>query len=466
MASQGPLFPGTTASLANAGTSENAEAWVSPGNVVSDNGVEASITAATFDTPDISQLLVASNFGFTLPSGAVPTGIIVEIERRDQAIGAASDNRVQLAKGTTFASLVGTNKADTALDWPTAVAIKTYGTSTDLWGTTWTRAEINASSFAVMLSVQADAANTDIFVDFIRITVHYQYEKAGIVEAGARAAGADALTASEAGTVSSAVQAAGGDSWEAVEAGRVQSQALASGVSLKESSGYQKAGSVTPTARTAGADVFEATETGALVTAARAAGADVREAVEAGSVTTAALAAGADVRDAVEAGTLASAARAAGADVREASETGTLAASARAAGTDAEERGEAGAVWAGVLAAGTDTEERGEAGTLAAGALAAGTSQKVSGGEHVKAGALVAGTRAGGPRTVTWNRVGAVLASPIGAGVAQAQTSTRLVTGGFDTPSGSPRVTSGPLDGSFGTTRQGGTFTSDPGPAV
>lgn len=170
---QGPNFPGTTASLANAGTSENAEAWVNPGNVVSDNGVEATITAATFDTPDISQLLVCSNFGFTIPTNATIMGITVEIERRDQAIGAASDNRVQLAKGTAFANLVGTNKADTALDWPTAATIKSYGGAADLWGASWTPAEINASSFAVMLSVQADAANTDIFVDFVRITIDY-----------------------------------------------------------------------------------------------------------------------------------------------------------------------------------------------------------------------------------------------------------------------------------------------------
>lgn len=172
MASLGPRFPGTTASLANAGTSENAEAWVNPGNIVSDNGSEAAITAASYDSPDISQLLVASNFGFTVPAGSTIDGIIVEIDRRNSA-GAASDNRVQLAKGTTFASLVGNNKADTATDWPGSAAIATYGASNDLWGTTWTVTEINASSFAVMLSVQADSANTDIQVDYIRVTVHY-----------------------------------------------------------------------------------------------------------------------------------------------------------------------------------------------------------------------------------------------------------------------------------------------------
>lgn len=175
MATAGPKFPSAASSLSNAGTSENAEAWVNPTNIFSDNGSEATITAATYDSPDISQLLVASNFGFQIPASATINGITVEIERRDQAIGAASDNRVQLAKGTTFADLVGNNKADTALDWPTAVAIKTYGANNDLWGASWSAADINSTTFAVMLSVQADAANTDIFVDYIRVTVDYTY---------------------------------------------------------------------------------------------------------------------------------------------------------------------------------------------------------------------------------------------------------------------------------------------------
>lgn len=209
MASEGPRFPGTTASLANAGSSENAEAWVSPGNIVSDNGSEASITAATFDTPDISQLLVASNFGFTVPDGSTILGIVVEVERRDGAIGAASDNRVQLAKGTTFASLVGSNKAATTTDWPTAAGVASYGTgTTDLWGTTWTPAEIRASSFAVMLSVQADAANTDVFVDFIRVTVHYTPPNV----TGTGAPSIDEATLAASGTVANPVTGTGAPS--------------------------------------------------------------------------------------------------------------------------------------------------------------------------------------------------------------------------------------------------------------
>lgn len=172
MASQGPRYPGTAASLANAGTNENSNAWLSPSNVGADDGTLSEITAATYDSPDIGELLVASNFGFTLPSDATVNGITVEIDRNNAA-GAASDNRVQLAKGTTFADLVGDNKAATTTDWPTSLASVSYGGTSDPWGTTWTGAEVNSPSFAVMLSVQADAANTDIGVDYIRVTVEY-----------------------------------------------------------------------------------------------------------------------------------------------------------------------------------------------------------------------------------------------------------------------------------------------------
>ena len=170
MASQGPLYPGTAASLANAGTAEDETPWVNPSNVGADDTSEAVITHATFDAGDIGELLVASNFGFAV-SGTVD-GITVEIMRRNSA-GAASDNRVQLATGTTFATLVGDNKADTALDWPTAEALKTYGGAADDWNAGLTAAQVNDPGFAVFLSVQADAANTDIQVDYIRVTVEY-----------------------------------------------------------------------------------------------------------------------------------------------------------------------------------------------------------------------------------------------------------------------------------------------------
>ena len=168
MASQGPNFPSAAVNVSAA--PESAEAWVNPTNVFSDDGTETTITAATYDTPDISQQLVMSGFGFSIPGTATIDGIVVEIDRRNSA-GAASDNRVQLrnASGT----LVGTNKAATTTDWPTTTAVASYGSASDTWTASPTPAMVNDPDFGVVLSVQADAANTDIQVDFVRVTVHY-----------------------------------------------------------------------------------------------------------------------------------------------------------------------------------------------------------------------------------------------------------------------------------------------------
>lgn len=182
MATEGPNFPGTTANLSNAGTSENAEAWVNPGNVVSDNASEAQITAATYDSPDISQILVCSNFGFSAVSGTVD-GITVEIDRRSIIASSGKDFRVQLATGTAFANLVGTNKAATATIWPTSSAIATYGGSADTWTAGLTAAQITASTFAVFISCQANIANADVGIDFVRVTIDYTAAAGGDVVA-------------------------------------------------------------------------------------------------------------------------------------------------------------------------------------------------------------------------------------------------------------------------------------------
>lgn len=168
MPSQGARYPGTvtTASV----STESANDWLTPSNITADDGTEAQITAATYDSPDISFRLVASNFGFTIPTGATINGIVVEIDRRCFA-GSAADFRVQLQDAAGV--LVGTNKAATGTAWPASLGIATYGNSTDTWAASPTDTMINDPDFGVVLSVSATAANTDIGVDFIRVTVHY-----------------------------------------------------------------------------------------------------------------------------------------------------------------------------------------------------------------------------------------------------------------------------------------------------
>ena len=166
MASEGPLYPGTVAT--EAGPSGDND-WVNPGNVSADDDSLADITAPTFDAGDDSFRLIASNFGFTIPAGSTIDGIVVEIERSNAA-GASSDNEVRLYDST--ATLVGDNKAAGG-DWPTALTLATYGGAADTWTAGLDDVDVNDPDFGVAFIVNADAANTDIAVDFIRVTVYY-----------------------------------------------------------------------------------------------------------------------------------------------------------------------------------------------------------------------------------------------------------------------------------------------------
>jgi hypothetical protein len=170
VASQGPFYPTTATSVAGAAP-ETAEAWLTPANVVSDNGTESTIVAATYDSPDVSQRLRTTGHGFTIPAGSTINGIVVEIDRRSIIAGSGADYRVQLHDNGT---LLGNNRADTVTVWPTTSGVKTYGTSTDIasWGAI-TVADVNSATFGVALAASAKIANADIGVDFIRITVYY-----------------------------------------------------------------------------------------------------------------------------------------------------------------------------------------------------------------------------------------------------------------------------------------------------
>ncbi len=104
--------------------------------------------------------------------------------------GDLTDQDVYLLKA---GSPVGSNHASTAA-WSTSDATESYGSSSDLWGTTWTPAQINASNFGVRLNVRntsATASNT-AYVDYIEITVRYSPDTTtGIGSSGANITRAD-----------------------------------------------------------------------------------------------------------------------------------------------------------------------------------------------------------------------------------------------------------------------------------
>ena len=167
MANTGVKYPVTISTIKETGDDNN---WVTPEEVASDNGVYGNITADTFDSPDTSYLLRATNFNMEVPAGATINGIKVEIERH-YANGAVADYDVYLTKDST--TRVGDDKSTGQIFNLTTDTIVSFGGTADLWGTTWTVDEVNATTFGVLYKMQATGANADGFVDFIRVTVYY-----------------------------------------------------------------------------------------------------------------------------------------------------------------------------------------------------------------------------------------------------------------------------------------------------
>ena len=117
--------------------------------------------------------LDATSFGFSgsVPAGAQIVGITATVERMAGTASVISDYDVYLLKN---GAAVGTDKA-VAGTWSTSETTRTYGSSTDLWGTTWTRDEVVASNFGLRFRVSKSGTGTAVaHVDHIQVTVYYK----------------------------------------------------------------------------------------------------------------------------------------------------------------------------------------------------------------------------------------------------------------------------------------------------
>ena len=159
----GPNFAGTGSDASGVGTA----IWSNPTRIIADDGSNATVT---FASPTVSHYLAGTGFGFAIPTGATITGIQVVIQRDSSTGSSIKDNDVRLLKA---GSVVGDNKAITG-PWPNPVADASYGSAADLWGTTWTAAEVNDAGFGVALSVGSNSGtNHTGSVDHMQITVTY-----------------------------------------------------------------------------------------------------------------------------------------------------------------------------------------------------------------------------------------------------------------------------------------------------
>lgn len=148
--------------------------WSNPGNASSSNDVYATaILGDGSPTGQDSRYLEATNFGFSIPPGAVINGIQVNVERAASGAGTINDNSVRLIKN---GSIVGSDYSSST-DWGTTDQNVVYGVgTTDKWGTTWTAADINNSAFGLAFSAHHHGSvhiDRTARVDSITMTVYY-----------------------------------------------------------------------------------------------------------------------------------------------------------------------------------------------------------------------------------------------------------------------------------------------------
>lgn len=120
-----------------------------------------------------TQYLKATGYGFAVPAGATIVGIQMTVRRGELAgTSNALDGSVRLYKAGVLA---GADKASPTGWTPGALGTVTYGGPADLWGTTWTPADVNNANFgaAVAGSVVPTTIAPHWAIDWIGISVYY-----------------------------------------------------------------------------------------------------------------------------------------------------------------------------------------------------------------------------------------------------------------------------------------------------
>jgi len=165
--SGGPLSPSTVTTVAIPGSSAT---WSNTGNTSLSDDAYANTGDIVGGAGSYTDYLVATNFGFSIPSGAAITGIEVTVERSD-ASGLTSDYRVRIVKG----GVIGSTEMSSGAAYGTSDSYGMYGSPFDSWGETWTDADVNAADFGVAIAAQRNAAggSSAAVIDQILITIYY-----------------------------------------------------------------------------------------------------------------------------------------------------------------------------------------------------------------------------------------------------------------------------------------------------
>ena len=154
------LSPATSLGTAAAGTN-----WTDPTNALSSDDAHAVYNTTTQDD------LIVTAYSNVVPSRATILGIEVIVEGNG-ASGTAAQRQIQLGLTKDGSALAGARNTGVQLPQTTDAEV-TSGSSSFLWGTTWTPAELNASTFGVMLR-DNDVTAAALNIDAVTVKVYYR----------------------------------------------------------------------------------------------------------------------------------------------------------------------------------------------------------------------------------------------------------------------------------------------------
>lgn len=170
----GPNSPATSSSVSFAGSDFDFNNHSN--SLISDNS-RSTASPTLLVLSGQTEYLQATDFGFSIPSAATICGIEVNIEKSATdlllSFTSVTDNNVFIIKNGTR---TGTDMAQN-VQWPEDNdATLNYGNNNELWGTTWTPAEINSTNFGIAISASITGIAgllPSARIDHISITVYY-----------------------------------------------------------------------------------------------------------------------------------------------------------------------------------------------------------------------------------------------------------------------------------------------------
>jgi hypothetical protein len=138
--------------------------FTNPTNVYTSNNVYCSVSVAY--PAEKNQDWYNFNFG-TIPSTATIKGIEVTCEYYNLY---TPTQRIYL-----YSTSAGAESTYKSIAYDVTEAVKTYGSATDLWGTTWIPSDFDNGSFYYRIYAASLVSGTKyLYIDWIQVRVHYK----------------------------------------------------------------------------------------------------------------------------------------------------------------------------------------------------------------------------------------------------------------------------------------------------